>query len=61
MLFCIVYTFFFWHIVKNSLNITLNSNSILEMKVKVSLAENCVMKDPKYLPEVSLKCVKSKM
>ena len=31
------------------------------MKVKVSLAENCVMKDPKYLPEVSLKCVKSKM
>ena len=52
--------FFFLCTSLGTLNITLNSNSILEVKVKVSLAENCVMKDPKYLPEVSLKCAKSK-
>ena len=60
MLFFIVYTFFFLCTSLGTLNITLNSNSILGVKVKVSWAENCVMKDPKYLPEVSLKCVKSK-
>lgn len=50
--------FFFLHIVKNSLNIILDSNSILELKAKVRLAGNCVTEDPKYLLEVSLKCAK---
>ena len=55
-----VHFFFFLCTSLGTLNITLNSNSILGVKVKVSWAENCVMKDPKYLPEVRLKCAKSK-